>query len=630
MEKLQWYFNRLRAMNLPEVGWRFQQKRLQGQEKRLFGKRDVAVTACLFDSRLQPLQFNPDRIGLNFENVAFHLNTHIHLLGGYDYEKYKDRWSAGFQTDHEWGNGFSYSLGYKQKDEIGDARTNWELNRHFQFALLAKAYYATGEKAYAEELERLFADWNERNPFLHGISWTSVMEVAIRCIQWTVCLAFLRKKGYTANGAMLMDMANGIKNMASYIAQHYSRFSSANNHLLVEATAIAYAGFAFDYEPWKQLAIRILDEELLKQNYEDGVNMEMALHYQTFGMEAYALVMHLMQRNDMSVPASWKDMLGKQCEFVACSMVSETKACEFGDNDEGKILDLEGGDICHYRYLLQLCSMVLLHQNSGDDKRYESFLHPSEIIAWLYASEEIETVKKLLLWKPDGSRTFEQGGYSFLRSHDGKVVVGIDHAPLGFGSIAAHGHADALSFQLYVDGKCILGDPGTFIYHCNLQKRNEYRLSCNHNTVSVLDGEEQSHMMGAFLWGKKAETTLLNSSFSSDKDALKGECDWQNGFKHIRSFEFDKKKCLVVDDFFKASAEGYATLVLHPACKVSVSDGMAVVERGGIVVRMEAEGTPKIRETWYSEEYGKEEKTRKLTYKLKNNKLKTTIWIEKY
>lgn len=130
--------------------------------KEAFGKRDVAVTAYLFDSRLQSLKFDSDHVGLNFRNIAFHLNTVIHILGGYDYHIYKERWSAGFQTDKEWGTDFSYSLSYKQKDEIGDARTNWELNRHFQFALLAKAYYATGEEKYAKELEGLFLDWNKK------------------------------------------------------------------------------------------------------------------------------------------------------------------------------------------------------------------------------------------------------------------------------------------------------------------------------------------------------------------------------------------------------------------------------------------------------------------------------------
>ncbi len=32
-----------------------------------------------------------------------------------------------------------------------------------------------------------------RRIVLHGISWTSAMEIAIRCIQWTIALSFLQK-----------------------------------------------------------------------------------------------------------------------------------------------------------------------------------------------------------------------------------------------------------------------------------------------------------------------------------------------------------------------------------------------------------------------------------------------------
>lgn len=622
MGKTMWYINRLKAMSFREVMWRISQKRLQEKEKKIFKKQSITVTATVFDKKLKCLIFSPDNIGLNFANAFYDLKQAIHLLGNYDYDDYKEKWHAGFQTHRDWDLDFSYSLNYKQRDDIGDARTNWELNRHFQFVLLAKAYYVTNERKYAEELEFLFQDWNRRNPFLQGISWTSVMEVAIRCIQWCMTLAFLQKKGYVSNSDLLQNLDSGIKNMTAYIVRHYSRFSSANNHLLVEATAIAYAGFAYNNSEWKQLAIRILTEELMKQNYQDGVNKEMSLHYQTFGMEAYALVMQLMQKAGMTVPAMWNDMLSKQCEFVRCSMVNETSACEFGDNDEGKILDIEGGKISHYRYLLQLCSMVL-------GKRYESFENISETISWLFTQEEIAYCKSLLFQKISDSRTFIEGGYSFLRSKNGEIVIGIDHAPLGFGSIAAHGHADALSFQLYVDGKCFLGDPGTYIYHCNLSKRNDYRRSCNHNTVWI-ENDEQSQMMGAFLWGRKAKTFLLDKYLNKEIDWLQAECDWQNGIKHIRSFKFDKEGFLEINDSLEASDNGYATLIVHPLCNVTFKDGVAIVERDNVAIKIKSEVEAKLYDTWYSEEYGKEQKTKKIVYKLSNNKLKTTIWIEKY
>ena len=41
MGKLSWYYNRLRAMNLREVAWRVDQKRLQRQEARLYRTKEV-------------------------------------------------------------------------------------------------------------------------------------------------------------------------------------------------------------------------------------------------------------------------------------------------------------------------------------------------------------------------------------------------------------------------------------------------------------------------------------------------------------------------------------------------------------------------------------------------------------
>lgn len=184
-------------------------------------------------------------------------------------------------------------MNYKQCDSIGDARTNWELNRHFQFTLLAKAFYITRNENYLNELKDDWENWNKSNPFLHGISWTSVMEVAIRSISWMYTLAFL-KKADIQDTPLQKGLEIGILNMTGYITRHYSRFSSANNHLIVEATAIGLAGFCFNYKPWKDLSIQILTSELPIQNYEDGVNKELSLHYQSFVMEAYALMSHCM------------------------------------------------------------------------------------------------------------------------------------------------------------------------------------------------------------------------------------------------------------------------------------------------------------------------------------------------
>lgn len=60
---------------------------------------------------------------------------------------------------------FAADYAFGDEGVPGDIRTNWELNRHRQFTLLAKSYFVTSVDGYFSELSDLFEDWNEQNPF---------------------------------------------------------------------------------------------------------------------------------------------------------------------------------------------------------------------------------------------------------------------------------------------------------------------------------------------------------------------------------------------------------------------------------------------------------------------------------
>lgn len=560
MNRINWYINRLRAMNPHEILWRLDQKRIQKKEEHIFGKQEIPVCQKLFYPDLSSLHFDENNLGINFKNQTYKTQTEIHLLGPFKYQDYKQKWHSGFQTNQTWPLKFSYHLGYKQCDRIGDARTNWELNRHFQFVLLAKAFYVTNDRKFITELKSQWEDWNKSNPFLHGISWTSVMEVAIRSISWMLTLGFL-KKSAIQDISLQQEIETGILNMTGYLTAHYSRFSSANNHLIVEATAIGLAGFCFNHKPWKDLSENILSTELSLQNYKDGVNKELSLHYQTFVMEAYALMAHCMQANGDSIPPTWEDMLEKMCEYVSHCLWNEQIACEFGDNDEGKILDLEGGNTNHYSYVLQFCSLVL-------NKRFHGFSLINETIYWLFPQIMIDSIKSLPLYDNSQSKCFEDGGNSFLKDNNNRVLIGIDHAALGFGSIAAHGHADALSFQMLIYGIPIFIDPGTYIYHCNLKARNEFRKTINHNTICI-NQQDQSEMLGAFLWGKKAKCILDSFHSDENKDILTAHHNGYAPITHQRTYEWDKVKLVLqITDIINKESDWCTTFMLNNCCEI--------------------------------------------------------------
>ncbi|HDL6579969.1 alginate lyase family protein [Enterococcus faecium] len=539
MADMMWLLQRLKAMSVPEVCWRLTQKVIQKNEERCFGATKLAVTETLFNSKLSALSADVDRFKLEFNNTDYSLSDSIHLLGGYSYEEYKKKWNAGFQTNNCWPNKFSYALEYKQRDDIGDARTNWELNRHFQFALLAKNYYASKDEKYLKEFRELFLDWNEKNPFLHGISWTSVMEVAIRLSNWSYALVFLKKSPNTPK-EILRQLEIGIINMTDYVAHHYSRYSSANNHLIVEAFSIGQSGILFNYTPWIELATSILTREFPLQNYEDGVNKELSLHYQSFYMEAVGLMMRLMVKNNIMVPEEWYSWLSKMSRYMSDCIGKYGEIVEFGDNDEGKILDLEGSHFNHYKYVLGMMSCLLENTYIPTDKFCEN-LH------WLFSKTELDNACQKPIQRKKSISCYRTGGNTILRSHDESVLIGIDHAELGFGSIAAHGHADALSFQMYVKGKSLFVDPGTYIYHCDLRSRDEFRKTINHNTVCV-DGKDQSEMKGAFLWGKRASSRIVKLLEDNERVIVGVSHDGYAPLCVERTYEYNCSNQLIIKD----------------------------------------------------------------------------------
>lgn len=601
MNDLKWYLNRLHAMNAAEIRWRLSQKWWERTERKAFTEQNKQITDKVFYLGKEDLTFHTEKLPLDILCRVFgDRQGDIRLLGGYSYEEYRRDWHAGFQTANNWPLKFSYDLKYKQRDEIGDARTNWELNRHFQFALLARQYMEERDGAILRELAELFIDWNEQNPFLMGISWTSVMEIAIRDINWMMTLGFLCRaisntdEDTVGADAVCLDefcqrLQTGIINMTSYIAIHYSRYSSANNHVIVEAAAIGMAGLLTGCAEWIDTAVSILNYEIPRQNYPDGVNKEMSLHYQSFFMEAVGLLSLTMKQCGRQIPSEWRRILKKMSRYLADCQGQYGETVVFGDDDEGKILDLCGGEWNHYQYVLKLMSEVL---------------------------------PEIAEYRSTDSVCYREGGVTLLKSRDGRALIGIDHGALGFGSIAAHGHADALSFQMYLEGEPVFADPGTYIYHIDLESRNAYRRTENHNTITI-DGKDQSQMLGAFLWGKRAECTLLEDNLRNggvltvgeeDRGTLRSEDSlyveaMHDGYApviHKRRFDFNGENELLIKDTLTGVHQDVAWQLYFVTGKAFPK---VVLE-----VESQADFQKQTVETWVSKRYGIQEKCGKIIF----------------
>ena len=627
MKDVKWLVNRLRAMNVSEIAWRIQQKMLQQKEKRVMFEFHLPVTEIPLSKEIGKLKIKAERLQLNWENQACELFSNLDLFEMFSYDVYKKEWNAGFQSKENWPEeDFSYTINVSQREDIGDIRTNWELNRHFQFSALAKNYYISGKLEYLNELEELFEDWNIHNLFLHGVSWTSAMEIAIRANSWMYTYCFLEKafqKHKYERKSLLDKLQNGILAMISYVVKHRARYSSANNHLIVEMYAVALAGILTGYSKWIQLAISILSKEISLQNYSDGVNKEMSLHYQCFVMEAYGLLMHTMKKNSMSIPNKWYEYLQPMSEFVADCYGNKGEVIVFGDSDEGKILDLNGYQEDYYKYVLDLMSTLM-------PMKYTEFDCVHENLNWILEENTHGATKCKERYVPKKIECYKEGGYTLIRAKEGRILIGIDHAELGFGKIAAHGHADALSFQMFVDGNPFIVDPGTYNYHFIPKLRNEIRNTSWHNTVSI-SGKNQSEILGPFLWGNRCKCNLIESSWNKDI-FCQAKAEY-GGLEHKRTFtSLNEVEFLVHDQITeKNSSKKSQIFMIHPACEVSVLEqGIVKIQQEEISIYLENKSNAVLNmdKYWYSSKYCHFKEAVRVAFSTESDVIETRIKVE--
>ena len=172
----------------------------------------------------------------------------------------------------------------------------------------------------------------------------------------------------------------------------------------------------------------------------------------------------------------------------------------------------------------------------------------------------------------------------------------VDCGPLGYLSIAAHGHADALSFVLSAGGVELLIDPGTYAFHTEKRWRDYFRSTFAHNTVCV-DGLNQSEMGGNFLWLRKASATCELAPTCGDMQKFAG---WHDGYLHLkdpvthrREISFiSSSNCFEVVDQLLCKGRHQIEVCWHLAenCEVEVVDAKALITAGPVRLTISMQG----------------------------------------
>ena len=477
-------------------------------------------------------------------------------------------------------------IDYREYRLVGDCKFVWEPNRHHHLVVLARAWRLTGDLGYAEALAGQLASWLGQCPFPRGMNWRSPLELGIRLINWVWALELARPAG-VIDEELARAVCTAAYRHLHEITRRYSRFSSANNHLIGEAAGVFIGATFFEMfresAAWRREAHDILCHEIFRQTYADGGTREQAMGYHLFVLEFFMLCGLVGRRSGQEFPQAWWERLERMCEFVA-GFAEGGPLPMFGDCDDGYVLNLGGQED---RTAALLGTAAVLFQRADFKALAGEF---GERTFWLTGGRGREVYDRLSAspLPSISSRSFPESGYYLLQAsaRDGFHAISLtfDCGELGFGPIAAHGHADALSFTLRVGGRDILVDPGTYDYFTFPVWRRYFRSTRAHNTV-VVDGTDQSEMLGPFLWGKRAACRLLEARLEGQGGLVAAHHDGYTspagGILHHRTISLDAETGRVVMiDRLEGHGAHEAELTLH------IAEGCTVTRVGERVFRL--------------------------------------------
>jgi Heparinase II/III-like protein/Heparinase II/III N-terminus len=618
--RLQWTLSRLRAMSAREVGFRLRRKVQGSVERAGFGLAHppppVGVSGPPWVRPL-PRDFDSRRYTQAADRI---------LSGRFDVFALKDanlgfppRWNVDPKTGIEAPLEFGLDLDYRDAARVGDIKYLWEINRHLELVTLAQAWHLSSDERYARGARALIDSWLEQCPYPRGVNWCASLEHAIRLANWSFAWHLLgsehsRLFAGEEGRAFRRRWLESIYRHCHFIAGHFSRHSSANNHLLGEATGLFIATLTWPLWPqsrrWHAQARAELTREALRQNFEDGVNKEQAIWYHHAVADMLTLAGLRARASGCDFDAGYWRALEAMLEFLASIMDVKGGVPAIGDADEGVLVRLvpgcpgdeqaegRGGWRGVYRSLLATGAVLFKRaefrlKGAGFDEKSRWLLGDAAARCF----ESLDVARAVLPVR----RSFPRGGYYVLGERfetSAEVRIIAEAGPLGYLAIAAHAHADALAFTLTVGGEPFLIDPGTYAYHTELPWRRYFRGTSAHNTVRV-DGEDQALFAGPFLWLRHADATVEEFECSPALQVLRAHHDGYrrlaDPLRHRREWRY-RPSCgpssatLTVSDELLCCGTHAVEIFWHfaPQCQLACEGRRVTAARDGTLLTLAA------------------------------------------
>ena len=467
------------------------------------------------------------------------------------------KWNQDIKSGHIWPNLFyldlrerfihSYNRGW-------DIKMVWELSC-FQYAVpLALAFYKTGKEKYLKKWQELIFDWIEKNPVYFGPNWINAMEVAIRVCNWVFSwevIAARYKKQDTRNklGKEFLEMFLGsLVEHGRFIYRNLEYAPIRSNHYLSGIVGLVYLEIMFpefkESKKWLKKGLKVLEEEMKFQVYDDGVDYELSIAYHRYVAELFLWAGRLCKENSINLSLEFWKKLKKMVEFSKYYTKPNGLAPQIGDADDAR-LHIVWEDFYNW------------------DK--ENHFALFKLYDFLFSNKLRDPC--------DECKSFPDSGFYIMRDKDFYLITGRNKCCYGKGG--SHIHNDILSFELSMLGNDFIVDPGTYVYTPDFKARNRFRKTGAHNTVMIDHQEQNLVFKDPFCIEQTGELTINQWKTDNENIVLEAEHNCYERLRcsviHNRRFSFNKEeRILLIEDKFKGRGDHDIEWNFHLSPKIKI------------------------------------------------------------
>ena len=474
-------------------------------------------------------------------------------------------WQLDFKSGYRWANSTFYMDVRYGHERGADVKMPWELSRFQHLSALATGYKVSGQEKYALEYVSQILDWIATNPPMFGVNWKCTMDVAIRVTNWLFWLGCIRiwLERQEWKDEFYRIFSNSVYDHLKFIRKNLEwNPIFTTNHYLSNVAGLLILSSAtenvFPQSSWlRKIAIEKLKQETLKQVNPDGTDYEGSTCYHRLALELifypvwWEVIRHgrFDGKNYREVALEifgevFVDRLYRMFVAVLYLLKPNGRMPQIGDNDNGQFIKLYPRDILDMRYLLALGGIFF---NEQKFKVAEFFRTEEDIveIGILFGNRGFESWSELY-WNElanVGSKALYDSGWYIIRDGLNYIIVSCvgswKSRPRG------HAHDDRLSFELVVNGRDIVVDPGTFVYTALPELRNRFRSAAYHNTFAPV-GLDRSGWWDTSKMSKIGGCRCLE--FDGDGGRMWFEGEYRSSqekvptFSHKRRIVWDRKE----------------------------------------------------------------------------------------